>query len=95
MRAGGEPPPARRSRCAAGVDDGRVEVEIHDHGGGFDPELRSSPPSGHRPGPPRLERGLGIPLIRLLTDEVEFRPSATGTVVAMTFDARRADADGR
>ena len=39
--------------------------------------------------PARLdfERGLGIPLIRLLTDQVEFVPSPAGTTVRMVVNA--------
>ena len=31
------------------------------------------------------ESGLGIPLIRVLTDEVTFEPAGDGTVVSMTL----------
>jgi anti-sigma regulatory factor (Ser/Thr protein kinase) len=31
------------------------------------------------------ESGLGIPLIKVLTDEVTFRPDDGGTVVSMTL----------
>ena len=72
-------------RCR--VAEGVVEVEIHDHGVGFDPTgLAAHPPVTD---PARLdhERGLGIPLIRLLTDEVDFEPSSDGTVVRMVIYA--------
>jgi len=72
-------------RCR--LSEGLVEVEIHDHGVGFDPTgLAAHPPVTD---PARLdhERGLGIPLIRLLTDEVDFEPSSDGTVVRMVIYA--------
>ncbi|MDQ6698221.1 MAG: ATP-binding protein [Actinomycetota bacterium] len=70
------------------VEQGRAQVEIHDNGAGFDPrELAPHPPITD---PARLdhEGGLGIPLIRLLSDAVEFRATDFGTTVAMTFEAR-------
>lgn len=68
-------------RCVA--EAGRVEVYVADHGRGFDPdELVVHPPVTD---PARLdhERGLGIPLIRILADEVSFVPTPSGTLVHM------------
>ncbi len=72
-------------RCT--VDSGQVEVEVGDQGAGFDPNLLVPHPDVTDPARLDHERGLGIPLIRLLTDEVEFRPSAAGTVVRMVVHA--------
>lgn len=80
-------------RCL--LETERVEVEITDHGGGFDPgALVPHPPAGD---PARLdfERGLGIPLIRILTDEVEFRPLPHGTSVRMVLHALPPPRPGR
>ncbi len=69
------------------IGDASVEVRVSDSGPGFDPdELVPHPPVDD---PARLdfERGLGIPLIRLLTDEVDFEPSAEGTTVRMIVNA--------
>jgi serine/threonine-protein kinase RsbW len=66
-------------RCS--TDDERVEILVRDRGTGFDPRgLRPHPPVTD---PSRLdfERGLGIPLIRALTDEVIFESSEKGTDV--------------
>ncbi len=71
------------------MEAGRAAVEIHDNGRGFDPRSLASHPPVTDPTRLDFERGLGIPLIRMLSDEVEFRSSPTGTVVAMTFEARR------
>jgi len=65
--------------------DDRLEVSVEDRGPGFDPdELPEHPPVTD---PERLnfERGLGIPLIRTLVDEVSFNPSDRGTAVLMTM----------
>lgn len=71
------------------VDQGRAEVEIRDNGVGFDP--RSLEPHPPVTDPARLdyEGGLGIPLIKLLSDKVDFRTSPSGTIVTMTFEARQ------
>ena len=71
----------------------RVEVAVVDEAGGFDPEtLPEHPPVTH---PRRLdfERGLGIPLIRALTDEAEFVSSAAGTSVRLVVLAAGAEGD--
>ncbi len=67
-------------RCRA--QRGRVEVEVHDEAGGFDPgHLRPQPPVE---APERLhhERGLGVPLMRELA-EADFRPEGCGTTVRL------------
>jgi len=69
-------------RCT--LDDDVVTVEITDRGGGFDPDgLATLPPAGD---PRRLshERGLGVPLMRALADEVSFDAAADGTRVRLT-----------
>jgi len=65
--------------------DDRLIVTIVDRGTGFDPmELPPHPPVEH---PERLnyERGLGIPIIRRLVDEVTFASSRRGTTVRMVL----------
>ncbi len=74
-----------RIRCLLGSE--RVEVEVTDHGSGFDPGSLSPHPPVTDPARLNFDRGLGIPLIRILTDEVEFRPSPEGTVVRMVLHA--------
>jgi serine/threonine-protein kinase RsbW len=71
------------------VEGGRAEVEIHDNGRGFDPRALAPHPPVTDPARLDFEGGLGIPLIRLLSDKVDFRPTPTGTTVAMTFEARQ------
>ena len=73
-------------RCA--IETGRIEVAVRDHGGGFDPTGLPEHPPVTDPTRLEFERGLGIPLIRLLSDKVDFRQEGDGTVVVMTFDHR-------
>ncbi len=80
-------------RCA--LDTDRVVVEIQDHGGGFDPDVLAPMPSATDPDRLDRERGLGIPLVRAVADEVDFLIKDDGTVVrvvlyhALPEDARR------
>jgi serine/threonine-protein kinase RsbW len=67
------------------VDEAGLEVRISDRGAGFDPsELPDHPPVTD-PARLKFERGLGIPLIRALVDEVEFSSSDAGTEVRMVM----------
>jgi serine/threonine-protein kinase RsbW len=70
-------------RCRAG--DEALEVCVEDRGQGFDPsELPDHPPVTD-PDRLKFERGLGIPLIRALVDEVEFSPTGHGTAVRLVM----------
>ena len=68
-------------RCSA--DGGTVEVSVQDRGGGFDPAQLPDHPPVTDPDRLKFERGLGIPLIRALVDEVEFSSSGSGTAVRL------------
>jgi anti-sigma regulatory factor (Ser/Thr protein kinase) len=70
-------------RCA--LDQDRVVVEIQDHGGGFDPDVLVPMPSATDPSRLDRERGLGIPLIRAVADEVDFLDKDEGTVVRVVL----------
>jgi serine/threonine-protein kinase RsbW len=69
-------------RCT--VDDHHVTVDIVDRGRGFDPDRVEALPAATDPRRLRHESGLGIPLMRTLTDEVAFSPDADGTRVSLT-----------
>jgi len=67
------------------VSDKRVSVKIIDQGGGFDPsKLKKHPPVTD---PERLEyeRGLGVTLMRRLTDDCSITPTKAGTTVTLVM----------
>ena len=70
-------------RCQAGADS--LEVCVEDRGQGFDPADLPDHPPVTDPDRLKFERGLGIPLIRALVDEVEFSPTAEGTSVRLVM----------
>jgi serine/threonine-protein kinase RsbW len=65
--------------------DDRLRVSVEDRGSGFDPTNLPDRPLVTDPKRLNFERGLGIPLIRTLVDEVDFTPSATGTQVSLVM----------
>lgn len=67
------------------LEDDRFQVEIRDRGPGFDPDAQSSLPAPTDPKRLHHESGLGLPLIRALSDEVTFRPAGDGTIVSITL----------
>ncbi len=69
-------------------DGGRIHLAVSDHGGGFDPDGLTVHPEVTDPARLEHEGGLGIPLIRLLADELEFQRSPGGTTLIMTFAPR-------
>lgn len=73
-------------RCA--WSSGHLELTVTDHGQGFDPQAISSHPEVTDPARLEHEGGLGIPLIRLLSDQVTFEAGPDGTTVTMTFEPR-------
>lgn len=76
-------------RCTEHED--RLEVEIADRGRGFDPESLPSHPPVTDPDRLNFERGLGIPLIKTLVDDVVIDSSGEGTVVRMAMKCRAVD----
>ena len=70
-------------RCRAG--DESLEVYVEDRGHGFDPAVLPDHPPVTDPDRLKFERGLGIPLIRALVDEVEFSPTGQGTAVRLVM----------
>jgi serine/threonine-protein kinase RsbW len=67
------------------LDEDRFQVDIRDRGPGFDPDALRALPEPSNPERLKHESGLGIPLIRVLTDEVTFEPAGDGTIVSMTL----------
>ena len=70
-------------RCRVHHD--HLEVNIEDRGEGFDPSTLLDHPPVTDPDRLKFERGLGIPLIRALVDEVEFTSSGGGTAVRIVM----------
>ncbi|MGI8810376.1 MAG: ATP-binding protein [Acidimicrobiales bacterium] len=68
-------------RCTAGTDT--LEVYVEDRGHGFDPAQLPDHPPVTDPDRLKFERGLGIPLIKALVDEVEFIPTGQGMSVRL------------
>ncbi|WP_426571006.1 ATP-binding protein [Aquihabitans sp. McL0605] len=73
-------------RCV--LADGQIEVTVTDHGGGFDPGDLEVHPEVTDPDRLNYEGGLGIPLIKMLSDHLEFHPTGDGTTVVMRFEPR-------
>lgn len=67
------------------LDADRFRVDIRDRGPGFDPDALRSLPAPTDPSRLQHESGLGIPLIKVLTDDVTFQPAGDGTIVSMTL----------
>ena len=76
-------------RCAE-FDD-RLEVTILDRGEGFDPHSLPEHPPVTDPERLNFERGLGIPLIKTLVDEVGIESSTDGTEVRLIMRCEPAD----
>lgn len=83
-----DPTEAILLRCA--IADGVVSLTVSDHGGGFDPDALAPHPDVGDPARLEHESGLGIPLIRLLSDAVDFAVTKVGTTITMTFEPRPA-----
>jgi serine/threonine-protein kinase RsbW len=69
-------------------DHDRFEVRVIDRGAGFDPSALPGHPPVTDPARLEHERGLGIPLIRALVDEVHFESSPEGTSVRLVVFCR-------
>lgn len=77
------------------LDESRFQVDVRDRGPGFDPDALSALPDPRDPKRLHHESGLGIPLIRVLTDQVTFEPADDGTIVSMTLERPPASPDPR
>ena len=84
--ATGRPEAPITMRCTLGA--GEITVEVTDHGGGFDPGALEPHPAVTDPARLDHEGGLGVPLITMLSDDLEFVGSSHGTQVVMRFGPR-------
>ncbi len=69
------------------VEPHAIAVTVLDHGGGFDVDELDPMPEVTDPRRLRHERGLGIPLMRALVDEVTFTRTDDGTAVRLLVRA--------
>ncbi len=72
-----------RIEVRSNVDGDRIEVEVADRGPGFDPESIPDLPDADDPSRLLWESGLGIPLMRQLTDESAWESDNEGSVVRL------------
>ena len=81
-----------------GLEGDRIEVEVQDHGSGFDPE--NLDPVGPLTEIERLgyEGGFGIPLMKIFSDEIKIESADEGTtvhlVVYVSPPSEEVDIDG-
>ena len=68
-------------RC--GLTDDRIEVEVQDRGPGFNPEKLEPAGPLDQPGRLSYEGGFGIPLMRVLADEIKINSADEGTPVQL------------
>ena len=62
---------------------GRVEIQVHDRGGGFDPSLVADPPGPADPDRLYSEEGMGLWLMRIMSDDHAISSSRRGTEVRL------------
>ena len=67
------------------IDDRDVRVVVTDRGGGFDPSTLKPHPPVTDPERLEYERGLGVTLMRRLTDGCEINSGPKGTTVVLTM----------
>ena len=68
------------------IDEDTVAVTVVDHAGGFSPDDVDPLPAVEDPGRLRHEHGLGLPLIRSLSESVSFVATDDGTAVRMVVN---------
>ncbi len=72
------------------LDEDRIEVEVEDHASGFEPGDLLDPGLLDEPGRLDYEGGFGIPLMRVLADEMKIRSLDHGTAVQLVVYAASA-----
>ena len=78
-------------RCDLAGD--RIEVEVQDRAQGFDPGSLDEPIAMDDPGRLDYEGGFGIPLMRVLADEMKIRSLEHGTAVQLVVYTAPAQKD--
>jgi serine/threonine-protein kinase RsbW len=87
-------PTGQRVRIRFWEGGDRLEVGVEDSGPGFDLGRLPASFTGPATEPLPSERGLGIPLILSLVDEVSFQPSEQGTAVRLVMRCTPQDQTG-
>ena len=70
-----------RVRCVP--SPGRVEIQVHDRGGGFDASRVPEPPEPTDPRRLHAEKGMGLWLMRIMSDDHAISTSRRGTEVRL------------
>ncbi len=70
-----------RIRCVP--SPGRVEIQVHDRGEGFDPSHVPEPPDPANPRRLYTEKGMGLWLMRIMSDDHAISTSRRGTEVRL------------
>ena len=69
------------------LTDSAIEVEVRDNATGFDVDLIRDLPPTERPERLQHERGLGLSIMREMSDGLEIKSGPDGTVVHMTINS--------
>ena len=69
------------------LTDSAIEVEVRDNGTGFDVDLIRDLPPTESPERLQHERGLGLSIMREMSDGLEIKSGPDGTVVHMTINS--------
>lgn len=84
---------ADRIRIQCNLADDEVAVVVHDQGMGFEPDEVPVLPEPGTPDRLHHETGLGVHLIRMLTDEAEISTTPSGTDVRLVVYSKRRGRD--
>ena len=69
------------------LTDSAIEVEVRDNATGFDVDLIQDLPPTESPERLKHERGLGLSIMREMSDGLEIKSGQEGTVVHMTINS--------
>ena len=69
------------------LTDSAIEVEVRDNATGFDVDLIRDLPPTESPERLQYERGLGLSIMREMSDGLEIKSGPEGTVVHMTINS--------
>ena len=73
------------------LTDSAIEVEVRDNATGFDVDLIRDLPPTESPERLQHERGLGLSIMREMSDGLEIKSGPEGTVVHMTINSQNSN----